>query len=121
MYFEVSTIINSNKKFADLKLRKWLGIIDISVSYFSFRQQQHSNDIKISEAYNELKIKTAETQQTQIIYEETIRNLQDSQRSAEKLQKKLEVRANNSGRTAAVRRERRNGWLSGGVTIFCRM
>lgn len=59
---------------------------------FSFRQQQHSHDIKISEAYNELKIKTAESQQTQILYDETIRNLQESQRSAEKTQKKLEVR-----------------------------
>lgn len=58
---------------------------------FDFRQQQHSNDIKISEAYNELKIKTAEFQQTQIIYEETLRNLHESQRSAEKLQKKLEL------------------------------
>lgn len=59
---------------------------------FSFRQQQHGHDIKISEAYNELKIKTAEAQQTQILYDETIRNLQESQKSAEKTQKKLEVR-----------------------------
>lgn len=58
---------------------------------YDFRQQQHSHDIKISEAYNELKIKTAESQQTQILYDETIRNLQESQRSAEKTQKKLEL------------------------------
>ena len=52
---------------------------------------QISHDNKMSELINEVKLKAFEAERTQMVYEETVRNLKDCQVENEKLCKKLEV------------------------------
>ncbi|KAI8510465.1 Progesterone-induced-blocking factor 1 [Branchiostoma belcheri] len=56
-----------------------------------FRQLQNGADTKTSELQNELKLKSFETERTQMVHEETVRNLKQCQIDNEKLQNKLEV------------------------------
>ena len=60
----------------------------------SFRQQQMTNDTKLSEAHSEAKLRAFEAERTQMVYEETVRTLKESQIEGEKLQKKLEASGN---------------------------
>ena len=46
----------------------------------------------MSDLANELKLKSFETERTQLVYEETVKNLKESQLDVEKLQKKTEVK-----------------------------
>eukprot|EP00058_Branchiostoma_floridae_P026016 XP_002611506.1 hypothetical protein BRAFLDRAFT_117194 [Branchiostoma floridae] len=55
-----------------------------------FRQLQNGADSKTSELQNELKLKSFETERTQLVHEETVRNLKQCQIDNEKLQNKLE-------------------------------
>ena len=50
-----------------------------------------SGDSRVSDLANELKLKSFETERTQLVYEETVKNLKESQLEVEKLQKKTEV------------------------------
>ena len=50
-----------------------------------------STDSKISEVNNGAKIKHFEAERTQMLYEETVRNMKEVQIENEKLSKKLEV------------------------------
>ena len=50
-----------------------------------------TGDTKISELQNELKIKAFEAERTQMVYEETLKTLKQSQLDVDKLQKKMEV------------------------------
>ncbi len=50
-----------------------------------------SSDNRMSELQNEARIKSFEAERTHMVYEETVRNLKDTQLEAEKTQKKLEV------------------------------
>ena len=52
---------------------------------------QSAGDNRVSEVMNELKIKSFEVERTQMVHEETVRNLQEAQLDIEKLQKKTEV------------------------------
>ena len=59
--------------------------------YCRLRQLQVSGDSRVSDLANELKLKSFETERTQLVYEETVKNLKESQLEVEKLQKKTEV------------------------------
>ena len=67
--------------------------IDISILNLCgrFRQMQMKADNTMSEMNNEVKLKSFESQRTQMVYEETVRTLKESQLENEKLSKKLEV------------------------------
>lgn len=52
---------------------------------------QMSHDNKMTEVINEVKLKAFEAERTQMVYEETVRNLKDCQLENEKMSKKLEV------------------------------
>ncbi|KAL5012861.1 hypothetical protein ScPMuIL_011412 [Solemya velum] len=56
-----------------------------------FRHLQATGDSRMSDLLNDVKIKGFESERTQMLYEETVRNLKESQLEVEKLQKKLEV------------------------------
>ncbi len=58
---------------------------------FRFRSQQVASDNRLGELQNEGRIKSFEAERTQMVYEETVKNLKDTQLEAEKTQKKLEV------------------------------
>lgn len=50
-----------------------------------------SGDSRVSDLANELKLKTFELERTQLLQEETVKNLKESQLEVEKLSKKAEV------------------------------
>lgn len=50
-----------------------------------------NGDSRLSEMKNEVKLKGFETERTQMVHEDTVRNLKESQLEVEKLQKKTEV------------------------------
>ena len=50
-----------------------------------------SGDSRVSDLANELKLKSFETERLQLVHEETVKNLKESQLDVEKLQKKTEV------------------------------
>ena len=52
-----------------------------------------SGDSRVSDLANELKLKSFETERLQLVHEETVKNLKESQLDVEKLQKKTEVSA----------------------------
>ncbi|KAJ8297810.1 hypothetical protein KUTeg_024341, partial [Tegillarca granosa] len=54
-------------------------------------QIQMTGDNRLTELQNEVKLKGFESERTQMIHEETVRNLKESQLEVEKLQKKNEV------------------------------
>ncbi|XP_033743341.1 progesterone-induced-blocking factor 1-like [Pecten maximus] len=56
-----------------------------------FRQLQMSGDSRLSELKNEVKLKGFEAERTQMVHEQAVRNLTESQLDVEKLQKKNEV------------------------------
>ena len=56
-----------------------------------YRTQQVSSDNRMSELQNETRIKSFEAERTQMVYEETVRTLKETQLESEKAQKKLEV------------------------------
>lgn len=56
-----------------------------------FRHLQISSDNKIADLHNECKIKAFEAERTQMVYEETVRNMKECQLENEKQQKKVEV------------------------------
>ncbi|CAL1531375.1 unnamed protein product [Lymnaea stagnalis] len=56
-----------------------------------FRQHQASSESRMSEIQNELKIKMFESERSQMIHGETVKNLGQAEMEIEKLQKKLEV------------------------------
>lgn len=56
-----------------------------------FRQLQMSGDSRLSELKNEVKLKGFEAERTQMVHEQAVRNLTESQLEVEKLQKKNEV------------------------------
>ena len=60
-------------------------------SRYSFHQLQISGDNKSADLQNDLKIKSFELERTQMVYEETIRNLKKSQLENETLTQKCEV------------------------------
>ena len=52
---------------------------------------QSKAESSTSEVRNELKVKAFEAERSQMVYEETVKNLRDSELEVEKLQKKVEV------------------------------
>ncbi|XP_064636325.1 progesterone-induced-blocking factor 1-like [Lineus longissimus] len=56
-----------------------------------FRQLQISGDNRSAELQNDLKIKSFELERTQLVYEETVRNLKEVQLDHEKVQLKFDV------------------------------
>lgn len=56
-----------------------------------FRELQSKAESRVSGVQNELKVKAFEAERTQMLYEETVKNLRDSEMEVEKLQKKAEV------------------------------
>lgn len=56
-----------------------------------FRELQLNGDNKVVELQNDLKLKGFEVERTQMVHEETVRNLKESQLEIEKMQKKVEV------------------------------
>lgn len=56
-----------------------------------FRELQSKAESRVSEVRNELKVKAFEAERSQMLYEETVKNLKDSEMEVEKLQKKAEV------------------------------
>ena len=57
-----------------------------------FRQLQATSESRVSEVQNELKVKMFETERTQMINAETVKNLGQAEMEIEKLQRKVEVR-----------------------------
>lgn len=55
------------------------------------RQIQVSGDSRVSDVANELKLKSFEVERLQLVHEETVKNLKESQLDVERLQKKTEV------------------------------
>ncbi|VDI63543.1 Hypothetical predicted protein, partial [Mytilus galloprovincialis] len=56
-----------------------------------FRELQMNGDNKVVELQNDLKLKGFEVERTQMVHEETVRNLKEAQLEIEKHQKKIEV------------------------------
>ncbi|XP_067663556.1 progesterone-induced-blocking factor 1-like [Haliotis asinina] len=56
-----------------------------------YRKMQTCGDTRVSDLQNELKLKTFEAERTQMVHEETLKNLRQSEMEVEKLQKKAEV------------------------------
>ncbi|XP_076467958.1 progesterone-induced-blocking factor 1-like [Babylonia areolata] len=56
-----------------------------------YRESQSKAESRVSEVRNELKVKAFEAERSQMMYEETVKNLKDSQMEVEKLHKKAEV------------------------------
>ncbi|XP_063415782.1 progesterone-induced-blocking factor 1-like [Mytilus trossulus] len=56
-----------------------------------FRELQMNGDNKVVELQNDLKLKGFEVERTQMVHEETVRNLKESQLEIEKHHKKIEV------------------------------
>ncbi|XP_050416944.1 progesterone-induced-blocking factor 1 [Patella vulgata] len=56
-----------------------------------FRQLQMAGDSRVVEIQNDLKIKTFEYERAQMVYEEAMKNLKETQIDMEKMQKKNEV------------------------------
>lgn len=64
---------------------------------FRYRQLQASMDTQIVELRSEIKRRTFDVEQSQVLYEDTIRKLKESQLENEKVEKKLQVgRCSNS-------------------------
>ena len=59
----------------------------------SFRHLQASGDTSMSDLRSQVKLRAFEAERLQIVYEESVRTLKECQLENEKLQKKLQVRA----------------------------
>ena len=57
-----------------------------------FRQHQISGDNKMSDMHSEVKLKAFESERSQLVYDEAMRNLKVSQLDNEKVSMKLDVR-----------------------------
>ena len=60
-----------------------------------------SGDSRVSDVANELKLKSFEVERLQLVHEETVKNLKESQLDVERLQKKTEVRDMNIQETVS--------------------
>lgn len=58
---------------------------------FRYRQLQASMDSQVIELRSEIKRKSFDVEQSQVLYEDTIRKLKESQLEHEKVEKKLQV------------------------------
>ncbi|XP_048243821.1 progesterone-induced-blocking factor 1-like [Haliotis rufescens] len=56
-----------------------------------YRKMQTCGDTRVGDLQNEVKLKTFEAERTQMVHEETVKNLRQSEMEIEKLQKKAEV------------------------------
>ena len=56
-----------------------------------YRELQSKAESRVSDVRNELKVKGFEAERSQMMYEETVKNLKDSEMEVEKLQQKAEV------------------------------
>jgi progesterone-induced-blocking factor 1 len=63
----------------------------VNISISRYRELQMNGDNKTVELKNDLKLKGFEVERTQMVHEETVRNLKESQLEIEKMQKKVEV------------------------------
>lgn len=66
-------------------------IVEFFPFYFRFREMQSKAESRTSDVRNELKVKAFEAERSQMVYEETVKKLRDSELEVEKLQKKAEV------------------------------
>ncbi|KAK7096662.1 progesterone-induced-blocking factor 1-like [Littorina saxatilis] len=56
-----------------------------------YRELQSKSESRVSDVRNDLKVKAFEAERSQMVYEETLKNLKDSEIEVEKLQKKAEM------------------------------
>lgn len=63
----------------------------VNIYISRYRELQMNGDNKAVELKNDLKLKGFEVERTQMVHEETVRNLKESQLEIEKMQKKVEV------------------------------